>query len=173
MTERAVTMDRHLDTGRAVSTPAGDGSTADGASSGWYDVRELWYRLLARPWSTLIVLSPDRTPDTLRVARSLAELGTRHRRCAIEAIDALDLGVDQAASLAHKIEPQEGVRPEPRFVIALESPFANPIAFGVLAAADVVLLVLQKGVTRIPDARRIAEVVRPERLVGAVFTVKP
>ena len=175
--------DRHLDADLAFSAHRSGAGTADGGSShrpaappGWYDVRELWYRLLARrPWSCLVVISPDRTADTLRVVRSLAELGTQHYRRPVEAIDALDLDVDRAASVAHKLEAEEGSsRPaEPRFVIALESPFVNPIAFRVLAAADAVLVVLEKGVTRIPDVRRITEAVGPERLIGAVLTVKP
>jgi hypothetical protein len=139
-----------------------------------YDVQELWYRLLSRPWSCLVVVSPDRTPNTLRLASSLAELGTQHRRRLVEVVDGLHLDVDRAAAIAHLVEPQEGLpRPtEPRFVIALDSPIVNPIAFGVLAAGDAVLMLLEKGVSRIPQVRKIIEVVGRERLIGAVLAVE-
>jgi hypothetical protein len=137
-----------------------------------YDVQELWYRLLSRPWSCLVVVSPDRTPNTLRLASSLAELGTQHRRRLVEVVDGLQLDVERAAAIAHMVEPQEGLPTEPRFVIALDSPMVNPVAFGVLAAGDAVLMLLAKGVTRIPQARKIIEVVGRERLIGAVLAVE-
>jgi hypothetical protein len=139
-----------------------------------YDVRELWYRLQVRPWSCLVVVSPERTPSTLRLARSLAELGTQYRRRLVEVVDGLELDLDRAAAIVHLVEPQEGTpRPTgPRFVIALDSPIMNPIAFEVLAAGDAVLILLEKGVTRIPQARKIVEVVRRERLIGAVLAVE-
>jgi len=163
---------RGLDGGAAAETPR---AAPPGPISPGHDVLELWYRLLARPWSCLVVVSPDETPATLRLARDLAELGTYYRRHPVEVIDGTRLDVERAAAIAHRLEPQDGAprRAEPRFVVALDSPIANPIAFGVLAAGDTVLMLLEKGVTRIPDARRIAEVVGRERLVGAVLAVKP
>jgi hypothetical protein len=118
-----------------------------------------------------VVVSPDRTPNTLRLASSLAELGTQHRRRLVEVVDGLQLDLERAAAIAHMVEPQEGLpRPtEPRFVIALDSPIVNPIAFGVLAAGDAFLMLLEKGVSRIPQARKIIEVVGRERLIGAVL----
>ncbi len=148
--------------------------TGPGPASLGYDVRGLWYRLFARPWSCLVVVSPDRTPNTLRLARSLAELGTQRRRRLVEVVDGLQLDLERAAAIVHMVEPQEGLpRPtEPRFVIALDSPIVNPIAFEVLAAGDAVLMLLEKGVSRIPEARKIVEVVGPERLLGAVLAVE-
>ena len=145
--------------------------TGSGLVSLGYDVRELWYRLLARPWSCLVVVAPDRTQNTLRLARSLAEVGTQLRRRPVEAIDGLDLDLDRAAAIVHRVEPQQGPPspPEPRFVIALDPPTLNPIAFEVLAVGDGVLMLLEKGVTRIPRARKIVEAVGRERLMGAVL----
>jgi hypothetical protein len=78
--------------------------------------------------------------------------------------------MERAASIAHRIQPQDGQRlGDQRFVIALDSPIVNPVAIGVLAAGDAVLLVLEKGVTRIPQARKIIEIAGRERLIGAVL----
>jgi hypothetical protein len=148
--------------------------TGPGPVSRGYDVRELWYRLLAGRWSCLVVVSPERTPNTLHLASSLAELGTQQRRRPVEVVDGLQLDLERANAIAHLVEPPEGVprSTEPRFVIALDSPIVNPIAFGVLAAGDAVLMLLQKGVSKIPEARKIIEVVGGERMIGAVLAVE-
>jgi len=145
---------------------SGNGSPPHG-----YDVQELWYRLLSRPWSCLVVVSPDRTPKTLRLARSLAEFGTLHRRHPVEVIDALHLDLERAAAIAHRVESEAGAArlADPRFVIALDSPIVNPIAIEVLTAGDAVLMLLEKGVTRMPQARKIIEIAGRGRLVGAVL----
>ena len=152
---------------RKSPRPLGGVPVADG-----YDVHELWYRLLLRPWSCLAVVSPERTPKTLRLARSLAELGTQLRRHPIELVDGLELDLERANAIAHLVEPASSLAPaEPRFVIALDSPIANPVAIAVLAASDAVLLLLERGITGIPQARRIVEIVGRERLAGAVLDV--
>jgi hypothetical protein len=138
-----------------------------------YAVEELWYLLLSRRWSCLVLVSPHRTPKTLRLARDLAEFGARHRRRAIEIIDALELDMDRASTIARRIEAKGDLRrlDESRFIVALESPTANPSAIEVLNAADAVVLLVEKGVTAIPEARRVVEIVGRQRLVGAVFAV--
>ncbi len=146
--------------------PRGNGPLFQG-----YDVQELWFRLLSRPWSCLVVVSPNRTPKTLRLARSLAEFGTLHQRRPVEVVDALQLDLERAAAIAHRVESEAcaGRLADPRFVIALDSPIVNPIAIEVLTAGDAVLMLLEKGVTRMPQARKIIEIAGRERLVGAVL----
>jgi hypothetical protein len=136
-----------------------------------YDVQQLWYRLLSRPWSCLVVVSPDQTPNTQQLARSLAEFGTLHQRRPVEFVDAQQLDLERAAAIAHMVQPEAGARrlAEARFVIALDSPIVNPTAIEVLTAGDAVLLLLEKGVTRVPQARKIIEIAGRERLVGAVL----
>ena len=147
--------------------PRHTGPLADG-----YDVHELLYKLLSRPWLCLAVVSPDQTPNTLRLANSLAALGTQQRRHPVEVIDALQLDLEQSTAIAHRVESQKDVHgAERRVVIALDSPIANPVAIGVLRVADAVLILLKKGVSRIPEARRIIKIVGRERLIGAVLTV--
>jgi hypothetical protein len=118
-----------------------------------------------------VVVSPDPTPNTLRLARSLAEFGTLHQRRPVEVIDARQLDLERAATIAHIVEPKGGAPrlAEPRFVVALDSPIVNPIAIEVLTAGDAVLMLLAKGVTSMPQARKIIEIAGQERLVGAVL----
>lgn len=135
------------------------------AASAGYDVHELWYKLLSRPWNCLVVVSPERTQSTLRMASSLAELGTQHRRSPVELIDALELDLERVTAIAHSVGSKQG---ELRFVVALDSPLVNPVAIGVLTVADAVLMLLEKGVSKIPQARRIIEIAGRERFIGAV-----
>jgi len=138
-----------------------------------YDVHEVWYRLLPlRPWSSLAVVSPERTPKTLQVARSLVELATKLGRHPVELVDGTEVDLDRANSIARLIEPARNLVPvQPGFIVALDSPIANPVAIAVIAASDAVLLLLERGVTGIPQARRIVEIVGRDRLIGAVFDV--
>ena len=156
----------------AASMPALRSTEADPGTAP-YAVEELWYMLLSRRWSSLVVVSPDRTPNTLRLARSLAEFGTRSRRT-VELVDALQLDVERAAAIAQMVRP-EGDLPrfaESRIVIALDSPMANPIAIEVLTACDTVVLLLEKGVSKIPQARKVIEIVGRQRLIGAVLALE-
>jgi hypothetical protein len=142
--------------------------------AGGYDVHALWYRLLLlRPWSCLAVVSSERTPKTLRLAHSLAQLGTQLRRHRIELVDGLELDLERANEIAQLLEPASSQAPaEPRFVVALDSPIGNPVAIAVLAASDAVLLLLERGISGIPQARRVVEIVGRERLAGAVIDVE-
>jgi hypothetical protein len=135
-------------------------------------VEELWYLLLSRRWSCLALVCPERTPRTLRLARDLAAFGAQHRRRPIEVIDAQELDMQRASAIAGRIEA-DGDLPHldgSRFIVAVDSPIANPSAIEVLTATDAVVLLVQKGVTTIPQARKIIELVGRQRLVGAVFT---
>jgi hypothetical protein len=156
-----------LGPGKALG-PLGGVPVADG-----YDLHELWHRLLLfRPWSCLAVVSSERTPKTLRLAHSLAELGTQLRRHPIELVDALELDLERANEITQLVGPASSqAPPEPRFVVALDSPIGNPVAIAVLAASDAVLLLLERGISGIPQARRVVEIVGRERLAGAVLDV--
>ena len=150
------------------SLPLGGVPVADG-----YDVHELWHRLLLlRPWSCLAVVSSERSPKTLRLAHRLAELGTQLRRHPIELVDCMELDLERANQTVQLIEPASSQVPaEPRFVVALDSPIGNSVAIAVLAATDRVLLLLERGSSGIPQARRVVEIVGRERLAGAVLDV--
>jgi hypothetical protein len=119
------------------------------------------------------VVSPERTPNTIRLARSLVEYGTQHRRRPIQLVNGLQLDLNRAAAIEEVLQPKDPSSrlADPRLVIALDSPTLNPIAIGVVAASDAVLILLEKGVTRIPQARKTIEIVGRERLIGAVLAV--
>lgn len=136
-----------------------------------YDVRELWYAILPRAWVSLAVVCPEWTPKTLRLARSLAESGTQTLGRPVELIDATELDLARVAMITHRLAPHGSTRNvEPcQFVIGLDPPIFNPLAIGVAAKCDSALLLLLRGQTTIPNARRTVEIIGRERLLGAVI----
>ena len=136
-----------------------------------YDVRELWYAMLPRGWVSLAVVSPGRTPKTLRLARSLAELGTQLLRRRVELLNATEVDVTFVAGVKEWFASSGSTRTvvPHQFVVALDSPIVNPLAIGVITACDSALLLLLREQTTIPSARRTIELIGRERLLGAVI----
>lgn len=138
-----------------------------------YDVRELWYSLLPRAWTCLALVSPEQTRSTWHLARGLAELGTQTLGRLVEPVDATELDLHRVASITHRLAPRGHVQSAntSQFIVGLDSPIDNPLAIGVLAACDTVLLLVRKGTTTIPRARRTLEIVGRDRMAGVVLEV--
>jgi hypothetical protein len=136
-----------------------------------YDVRELWYAIRPHGWTSLAVVSPQRTPKTMRLAQSLAEFGRQAGAGLMEPIDATELDLARVAAITRRLAPRDssGSGEGRKFIVGLDSPIVNPIAAGVAAACDSALLLLLRTETTIPDARRTVEVIGRGRLLGAVI----
>ena len=130
----------------------------------------VWYRLRARPWRTLALVAPGDGSRAWRLAQELRAVEGAQAR-AVQVINALDATVGRVAAVAHALSPKKlGSVPErTRFIVAADSPLVSPVAIGLLSVCDAVLLLLEHGRTRIPDAQRILELVGPERFIGAVL----
>lgn len=135
------------------------------------DLGSLWVQLLRRSWTTLAVVSPDAGDAAVRLARGLTELaGPLHR--VVEAGDASELKLKLSAALG--VGGPEGAAAESRhlrFVLPLDGALDRPQTAELLAACDGVVLLLEKGRSRIPDAQRALGLVGRERLVGAVLAL--
>jgi hypothetical protein len=134
-----------------------------------HDVSALWYVLVSRPWTSLAVVSPDDGSKAWRLAERFLEVARQNQSSVFTAVNILNLNVERAASIAHAVSVVTAVGQRKRFVMAIDSPLENPIAIRVLSACDAVLLLLEKGRSRIPDAQRTVELVGRERLIGAVL----
>jgi len=132
-----------------------------------YDVRELWYAILPRGWVSLALVSPQPTPRTLGLARSLAAFGAQTLGRPVELVDATELDLARVGMITQRLAPP-GLGQQ-QFVVGLDAPIVNPLAMGVMGACDSALLVLQRGHTTIPNARRTVEIIGRERLLGAVI----
>jgi len=137
----------------------------------YYDVRELWYDIQPCGWVSLAVVSPDRTGKTLQLARSLADMGTQALGRSVELINATDLDLAFVGRITDRLASNDSTRKAGahQIILALDSPIVNPLAIGVIAACDSALLLLLRGQTTVPDARRTAERIGRERLLGAVI----
>jgi hypothetical protein len=130
----------------------------------------LWYRLADFQWRTLALVAPGNGPRAWRIAQALVEVSATRPRL-LKAVNAVDASLGRVAAVAHVLSPQRLVAAADRnrFILAVDSPLEHPAAIGLLANCDAVVLLLERGRTRIPDGQRILELVGPERFIGAVL----
>jgi len=130
----------------------------------------LWYRLVGLPWRTLAVVAPGNAAGAWRVSQALVEVA-RERPRLLKAVNAVDASLGRLAAVTQALSPEklQSAQERTRFIIAADSPLENPAAIGLLSTCDGEILLLERGTTRIPDGRRILELVGPERFLGAVL----
>ena len=59
-----------------------------------------------------------------------------------------------------------------RFVVALPSPVADPVALSILTICDAVALLLELGRSKLPDAATSTTLIGAERVLGAVLAIR-
>lgn len=135
------------------------------------DVQALWHALAVRPWGSLGVIAQDDGAKAWGLVQSLVGVAGRAARPVLRAVNALELTNANANAIAHALSGT-AVRPsgEPiHFVAAIASPLENEPATVVMESCDGVVLLLQQGRSRIPEAQKIAELVGRARLLGAIL----
>ncbi len=149
---------------------AGEAGLGRSAGAPPQEVSALWYRLVDLPWRTLAVVAPGNAPRAWRLAQALVEVA-RDRPRLLRAVNAVDASLERVAAVAHVLSPEKlkATQDRTRFIVATDSPLERPAAIGLLSTCDAVVLLLQRRRTRIPDGRRILELVGPERFIGAVL----
>lgn len=134
------------------------------------DLGVLWYYLARREWTTLALVSSDDDDAASRLARALVELaGTHHG--VLEVRDVSELRLQVAAAMKQEASeggPAADGRPW-RFLLPIKSVLDNPHAEELLQACDTVVLLLEKGRSRLPEALSAVDLVGHERLLGAVL----
>ena len=130
----------------------------------------LWYSLMMKPWTTLGLVSPDDPGSAWALAQSLVKIASLPPE-ELKAVSVLQATPSRAQAIARSVAPRKvkASGQAVRFVLATDSPLDNPVALGVLASCDAVVLVLGQGRSRIPDARRTLDLIGHERILGAVF----
>jgi hypothetical protein len=132
----------------------------------------IWYGLAVRPWTTLAVVAPDDAQKSWRLARAMVEVAGQTPQT-LKAVNVLDASVERAAAITHAVFPKKTKAPSERMrmILAVDSPLRNPVSLGLLTSCDAVLIVLERGTSKLPDARRILELVGHDRFIGAVFVI--
>jgi hypothetical protein len=143
--------------------------------------QELWVAATRRDWSTLVVIPAQADGSALMIANILVEAGGALSGHPVELFFAegadLRLSGTSLVDSAHgEIEarplPHSGLpAPRGRFerIIALEPLSLNPKGIVVAQGAEAVLMVAQRNLTQIKDARRIVDLVGRDRFVGCVM----
>ena len=129
-------------------------------------VQQLWFSVIRHDWRTLAIvpIAPGRA--ALEVANALGEVGGIHRRNPLVVFDALALELRGVAEMLQQLADES--RDSERSLVAMESPLANLCGVPVARAADKVLLVIELGRADLASARKVMELIGPERIIGSV-----
>jgi hypothetical protein len=132
-------------------------------------LHEVWYALLRRSWSSLVLVPARAEGSALAFAGALAQLAATISRVNLKVHDAEALDLNGAANLAHLLErPADQLR-RPEALIALEPVVRNPLGIGVALAADAAVVLIDRGLTDLATAARTVEMIGREKVLGAVL----
>ncbi|NUQ19891.1 MAG: hypothetical protein HOQ09_02915 [Gemmatimonadaceae bacterium] len=141
-------------------TPAPRGSAA---IDGWAHV---WFTAQPHRWSTLVIVPATPRFRVSRLAEALATAGRTYGEPDIMLIDATDARPEAIAEIVATGAQRAAARR--KTVIAVRSPYADPGAIAIARAADVTLLAVPLGATKIAQARGTIELIGREHFLGAV-----
>jgi len=138
------------------------------------EVSALWRDLMVRPWTTLAVVSTDDGNLAWRLVRLLVAAAGEQQRPVLKAVNLLELDVNRVGTIAQALSTGNfsvgGDRM--RFVVALPSPVADPVALSILTICDAVALLLELGRSKLPDAATSTTLIGAERVLGAVLAIR-
>lgn len=133
------------------------------AENGW---QRLWFSLLQRPWSSLVIVPCDAGPPALPVAEALVAVGRLHGEPAVRMLNAEGMRLGDVRALLEDLRAAAGSGE--LVVIPVDPIDQNPVAIAVAHAASATLLVVRLGTSRLAAARRTIELVGRERLIGSL-----
>ncbi|BDG04637.1 hypothetical protein AMOR_36330 [Anaeromyxobacter oryzae] len=134
------------------------------------ELLELWFRLAQRTWTSVALVPADGgTTAAAPFARSLAEVGRRLHGAPVTAIAPDELDFATAAALAECVRAAARSPEGARVVVAVPPLVIEPLGTAAVQAADVVVLCIELGRTRLAGARRTLDLVGRERVVGSLL----
>ncbi len=137
--------------------------------------QELWFALSRRTWRSVVLVPADESGSASAAAESLAEVGRRLRLAPVGALVVERLDYDTAAQLVRRIAatglPRDGAGPATpdQLVVAIPSVVAEPLGVAVAREADVVVICIELGRTRLAAARETIDLIGPERIAGCLL----
>ena len=138
------------------------------------EVSALWRDLMVRPWTTLAVVSPDDGNLAWRLVQLLVAAAGEQQRPVLKAVNLLELNVNRVGAIAQALAAgnytESGDRM--RFVVAVPSPVADPVALSVLSVCDAAVLLLSLGRSKLDVAQAIPPLVGEERVLGVVLATR-
>jgi hypothetical protein len=138
------------------------------------DFQELWFALQRWRWTSLVVVPADEGGSAVRIVQSLAAVGTRLHGAAVTAVLATGLDFTSAAQTAKALSGiasangRGAVSPPDQAIVAVEPVIERPLAIAVARSADLALLYVEMGKTRVASAQRSVELVGRDRFLGCL-----
>ena len=150
-----------LDKGRRIDAPS-------------RQFQELWFALLQRSWRSLALVPGDAGGSANEIAISLTEVGRvlHESVSSFVTTDTLDYASAAEVVAAAGSSTPAGTRPvEPvgRIIAALPAVVADPLGLKIVAAADIVVICIEMGRTRLAAVRRTIELVGRDRIAGCLL----
>ncbi len=133
------------------------------------ELLELWFKLAQRTWTSVALVPADAGTAASPLARSLAEIGRRLLGAPVTAIAPDRLEFATAAALAECVRAAARSAGGARVVVGVPPLVIEPLGTAAAQAADVVVLCIDLGRTRLSAARRTVDLVGRERVVGSLL----
>ncbi len=130
------------------------------------ELQQLWFSVLKREWSSLVVLPANPGTSGLTIARELANIATMHRGSEVKVINAERAELRGSSRLI--VEMTSVVRNGQMCIMAVDSVMENQAGIPLALAADAALLLVTLNETDLTNARRTVELVGAQRFVGSV-----
>lgn len=130
------------------------------------ELERMWRSLLQGAWSSLAVVPTDPGTPTGPVTAALAEITSHEEVGALRIVDARGASVDAGERLARDLAAL--VAAGTRAVAAVDSPIQSLGGVPLVAAADVVLLVVRLGFSDYESVQSTIEMVGHGRILGTV-----
>jgi len=133
-------------------------------------VNALWHRLSPRAWTSLALVTVEEDDQSRWLAKRLAAIAEQARQ-PLTALVVSAGSPGRAVAVAHALSALRS-RPRPRsrrYLVATGAPLAHPELLELTAAADAVLVLLRRGQTSLPEARRLVRLLGRERVIGCVL----
>jgi len=171
---------------RSEAPAASDGARGDGAGPTGPDVaeladlagreyQELWFTLAHRPWRSTVLVPAEPGLSADEVAVALASIGRHLGFTAVSALVAEQLDFASVAHLTSRVAaPSQSSHPAvagstAQLIVSIPPVVVQPLGVAVARAADLVVLCVTMGDTRVSDVRRTIELVGRERIGGCVI----
>ncbi len=134
------------------------------------ELQQLWFAVLKREWSSLVVVPSHPGSSGLNIARELASIASIHRGTEVKLINAESAELRGTSRLI--VEMTSVVRAGQMCIVAVDSVVENQAGIPLALAADAALLLVTLNETELASARKTLELVGPSRFVGSVV-VRP
>ena len=152
------------------------------------EAQELWLTLTSRKWATLVLVPAHPECSALNLGYELVEachtlLSRPIELLSTEGIELNTAGGWVSEAMQRRSDAGPGNPPTPgdrlatlnqyQRIVVIEPVVTNMLGLKVCQAADVVLIVVEKGVSDLDAARWTLEAIGRERVIGCAFVVPP